>query len=756
MLTLKHLLLNIKVAINIIVIGSNELLVMLLIFLITSLNISAKLNSNIKSIDEINNDKINKPFENSPNFQNDISLITFDPKPKKPIYMPLEAISMDVIHHMDQDSECKEFMPGGMSGINEFASPRYPSLYPSNIDCVRIIYAPSGYDIILTFKNIFQIESSYLETLKDSKIDLFFKDNTKYNNPMIQYCPNDYLTIRDGRFSFSPLIARLCGNKLPTFNITLHSGFAWLHFHSDSLLQYTGFQANYELIKTKKSTHIQIPCYFLQVIHYDGIVNSTAIKEFYSLHRNNTGPLECVWQFSVPLKDMDRLKIAVFVEDFHLADPNDCTSNFVELYQGHVSELPLQRFCGTQVTHTYSNANSVYLKFYAHGRSQVEKLKLQVLYSTYAPYNNCTEHNMFSCGGDICIPEELKCNKRNNCLYQQDEYNCLAHQEIWDKIFSSSLASLIMLIICVFFIVLTLCIWYNPIKYYYRRSKKKRLYSFNFQKNIDIFTTCSNKDLNINNLSNQSRSSNSSQCNINSTTGYGPKKYSTPSPTIANKSIPKTKTIDMGSINDLFNTAQKTNSTISIVSEVNKKSLEIPERQCKISFQDDPINTKNYSKQENKKDVPPKSIIQLPQKDPISPSKKNTKKYNFKKQKLSNINSSLIADDFNIEINNLNFTTIDKIMNINNHHQNCKKNSDVTHSFLKPRRKQNYENVRGIDATTLHQSSLETMKKNNKNNKNIIETEYNPSVNRKTSLTIPSPRDSSCEPLIGRNSKNNV
>lgn len=76
---------------------------------------------------------------------------------------------------------------------------------------------------------------------------------------------------------------------------------------------------------------------------------------------------------------------------------------------------------------------------------------------------------MFSCGGDICIPEELKCNERNNCLYQQDEYNCITNQEVWDKIFSSSLASLIMLIVCVFFIVLSLCIWYNPTKHYYKR-----------------------------------------------------------------------------------------------------------------------------------------------------------------------------------------------------------------------------------------------------------------------------------------------
>uniref|UniRef100_A0A0K0G3T3 CUB domain-containing protein n=1 Tax=Strongyloides venezuelensis TaxID=75913 RepID=A0A0K0G3T3_STRVS len=741
-----------------VILGSNEILVMLLFFLLTSLDISAKFSLNVKNIEEINNDKLNKPTESLPQLQNDISIITADPKPTKPIYMPLEAISMDVIHHMDQDSECKEFMPGGMSGINEFASPRYPSLYPSNMDCVRIIYAPSGYNIIITFRNIFQIESSYKEILKENNSNQQNFNNTKLNDSQIQDCPNDYLTIRDGRFSFSPLVARLCGSKAPIFNITLHSGFAWLHFHSDSLLQYTGFQATYEFIKTQTSTHIQIPCYFSNIIKYDGFVNSSLITQFYSIHRNNTGPLECVWQFSVPLQDSERLKIAVFVEEFYLADPNDCTSNFVELYQGHVSELPIQRFCGTQVTHTYSNANSVYLKFYAHGKSQVEKLKLLVLYSTYAPYSNCTEHEMFSCGGDICIPKELKCNGRNNCLYQQDEYNCTTHRKIWDKILNSSLASLIMLIICVFLVVLSLCIWYNPLKYYYRRSKKQSSNNFGSQKNLDIFATDISNDFTVTHSSQQKRSSNSNQSITNSMFALNSRLYSSPSmsmfnTTANNKRFLKKRTIDMECISNFLDNPQRTNSSASNLSNFNKNSLEVPEKQCKISFQEHPIDLGKSSIPDNKKEMPIKSIIQTSQNFNGSPLTKNYRKANYRKHRSSNITSSLIADDFNIEINNLdsqNYTTIDQILQPKSHHQNCKRSSDVPQHIFRRQRKFNNDSFNEIDTTNLHQAPSTSRKKSNKDLKNNSELEYESFTNRRDNPTTSSPRDSSCEPLIER------
>lgn len=58
--------------------------------------------------------------------------------------------------------------------------------------------------------------------------------------------------------------------KPPNFEIQSHSGFLWLHFHSDSLLQYNGFMAQYEfkqhnldlinkpLKKSKRNTYYSV------------------------------------------------------------------------------------------------------------------------------------------------------------------------------------------------------------------------------------------------------------------------------------------------------------------------------------------------------------------------------------------------------------------------------------------------------------------------------------------------------------------
>lgn len=38
---------------------------------------------------------------------------------------------------------------------------------------------------------------------------------------------------------------------------------------------------------------------------------------------------------------------------------------------------------------------------------------------------NCSEHELFSCGDDVCIPHSLACNGRANCLYRRDETHCM-------------------------------------------------------------------------------------------------------------------------------------------------------------------------------------------------------------------------------------------------------------------------------------------------------------------------------------------
>uniref|UniRef100_A0AC35TUD6 tRNA (adenine(58)-N(1))-methyltransferase n=1 Tax=Rhabditophanes sp. KR3021 TaxID=114890 RepID=A0AC35TUD6_9BILA len=649
---------------------------------------------------------------------NDLSTITQDFRPIRKASMPIEALSMDLIHKMDQDADCKEFMPAGMPSINEFASPRYPSQYPSNMDCVRILYAPSGYDIIITFKNLFQIESSYTEVLQES-ITMEYHRNISNQVPMIQDCPNDYLSIRDGRFSFSPIVTKICGNKLPTFNLTLTSGFGWLHFHSDSLLQYIGFQATYEFVKSTRLTHIKAPCYFSHTIRHDYLINATVIQKFYEKHRNSTGPLECVWQFSVPINE--KLMISAFVEDFALADPNDCTTNYVELYQGHISTMPMQRFCGTQVTHTYSESNTVYLKFFAASSLQVTKLHLKMLYSLYYSGNNCSALNMFSCGGDICIPYALRCNDRKNCLYHQDEMGCEMRIEFVNLLINSSLSPLIIIALIIMGTVIGLCIWYNPFKMHMMRNGLHKKGFLGSHENVSNSTTYSEPKFKY--AINDKKASlieATQKTGIRSIFRHGPRIAASPSPSHSQSNSRKSTTVTPRfSIQHVIDHATNQPKCFSPTKVGNERLLSIDYHQK------------------------PPTEIEL-----------GGNERNKKLQQMINTKSLPSNKDLTL--------TIDGI-NENSHHENCWKNVDSVHYVIptmdkgiKPSTISSNEDIFQVDVQNLKINPKSKLKVNKLSNQSVsgnmstyreasrqlsgMRVSHHP-----TTITL---RDSSCEPLI--------
>ena len=68
-------------------------------------------------------------------------------------------------------------------------SPSHPGNYPRNADCVHTISQPTSTIIELIFHSM--------------DIEMF--DNCKY----------DYLEIRDGSSDDSPVLDKICGNKIP-------------------------------------------------------------------------------------------------------------------------------------------------------------------------------------------------------------------------------------------------------------------------------------------------------------------------------------------------------------------------------------------------------------------------------------------------------------------------------------------------------------------------------------------------------------
>lgn len=84
--------------------------------------------------------------------------------------------------------------------------------------------------------------SALLPALPRQRIELLF-DPTFYLEASFE-CRFDHIEVRDGPFSFSPIINRFCGSASP--GRVLSSGrFMWIRFFSDEELEGSGFRVEY-------------------------------------------------------------------------------------------------------------------------------------------------------------------------------------------------------------------------------------------------------------------------------------------------------------------------------------------------------------------------------------------------------------------------------------------------------------------------------------------------------------------------------
>lgn len=83
--------------------------------------------------------------------------------------------------------------------------------------------APKGYTIKLEFRDQFHIEEAG------------------------QDCDNDRIEIRDGRYGYSPILARYCGSKFPP-EIKSTNEAILMRFISDFSITHPGFKGVYKFI----------------------------------------------------------------------------------------------------------------------------------------------------------------------------------------------------------------------------------------------------------------------------------------------------------------------------------------------------------------------------------------------------------------------------------------------------------------------------------------------------------------------------
>lgn len=326
--------------------------------------------------------------------------------------------------------------------MNEFASPGYPQKYPPSRDCVRVIEAPLGHDILIHFRHVFQIESTY----EESRVREF------HSNAM--HCPNDFIEIRDGRYGFSPLIGRFCGMQIPQGEIRAKSGTAWLRFYSDEVLEYKGFYADYEFVLSESRMQSSTECSIVQSLSLDGYIDSKSLHDFDQNYGNTSDSVDCVWRVEVP----EPLHVALFVENFTLGLPNVCDANFLEIYSGHTSDSPLRRFCGISASQTFAMHSTVFVRIYA-SRSALNGLYARLLFTAYSRQKNCSAIGLFSCGDDTCIPTSLICNTNINCLYKKDEQQCNNANETIADFFATGYSRLLVIVFAMFILTVLLCLW---------------------------------------------------------------------------------------------------------------------------------------------------------------------------------------------------------------------------------------------------------------------------------------------------------
>ncbi|EDX01581.1 uncharacterized protein Dyak_GE17077, isoform F [Drosophila yakuba] len=293
----------------------------------------------------------------------------------------------------DQVDRCRLFVEGDPTK-NELYSPEYPNLYPKNINCTRVITAPKGQIIRLDFRNSFNIEAK-------------------------EGCKFDFLEIRDGQYGFSSLIGKFCGTDFPP-EITSKERYLWLHFHSDETIEYTGFSAVYEYLdRSRDAPSTDLNC-TIDKGGFEGFINSTDVPaEIWEQVNHNKIALDCIWRIQVK----ENWKIFLKFLDFKLSKPNDCQTNFLDIFpEQTVMPLRVKNFCGSAGESITAESNILHLRFYAD--QTAINSTFGILFTAFRERGAACTEDEYDCEDATCISKDLKCNNLDNCKFRWDEEGC--------------------------------------------------------------------------------------------------------------------------------------------------------------------------------------------------------------------------------------------------------------------------------------------------------------------------------------------
>lgn len=221
-------------------------------------------------------------------------------------------------------------------------TPNYPLNYPVDKVCAWVVKTEPGDKVVLTFETF---------ALEDNSV-----------------CQYDYVIIRDGSTSKSPMIGKFCGTSRPA-TITSTGNFLWIGFRSDSSTTKQGFKAMWKAEKLSEKpppgTEEKVTTPTMptgcggQMTGDGGNFTSPNYPESYS--KNS----ECVWTIVVPLQDT----IELTFHEFHLENSGSCNYDFVEVRQGSTrfSEI-IGKFCASTIISPFnSTGDSLFIRLVTDG-----------------------------------------------------------------------------------------------------------------------------------------------------------------------------------------------------------------------------------------------------------------------------------------------------------------------------------------------------------------------------------------------------
>ncbi|XP_036315022.1 cubilin [Pipistrellus kuhlii] len=201
-------------------------------------------------------------------------------------------------------------------------SPGWPHNYDNDMDCTVTLTAPLDHTISLFFHS-FGIEDS-------------------------SECRHDFLEVRNGSDSSSPLLGTYCGTLLPN-PIFSPTNELYLRFKSDSATSSHG----YEIIWTSSPSGCGGTLY--------GDHGSFTSPDYPGTYPNST---HCEWAIIAPAGRL----VTVSFYFISIDDPGDCAQNYLILYDGPDANSPSSGpYCGTDtnIAPFVASSHRVFVKFHA-------------------------------------------------------------------------------------------------------------------------------------------------------------------------------------------------------------------------------------------------------------------------------------------------------------------------------------------------------------------------------------------------------